>query len=236
MVTYSDKDYKETKLIKQGKRRMNPDFADFVDWINKAFNVSVINIFYDIMDTKDKTPCLSIILEYERDELKFRHGYLGNYDNIKRQVVTKKFKELLNQETKEMSFFDKLLRRLTISKYNLDNLFIIFTSFEPLAKAEANCLIPESKVTALRRELALNDLWQIYREYSGTTFFFYLEEHVNKYAKNGVKEKLSKKYFDLLKQYDEFGYFKEDTFSIMLDSKENFDENYKSNWFYYSRR
>lgn len=39
--------------------------------------------------------------------------------------------------------------------------------------------------------------------------------------------------FDILKQYDIFKYFERRTFKISLDSKENFDKNYQSNWYYY---
>ena len=40
-------------------------------------------------------------------------------------------------------------------------------------------------------------------------------------------------YFELLKEYDEFEYFKQDSFLIYLDSKENFDNNYEGDWHYY---
>ena len=43
----------------------------------------------------------------------------------------------------------------------------------------------------------------------------------------------TKAYFKLLEPYDEFSYFKQDQFKIGLDSKENFDQNYQSNWQYY---
>lgn len=235
MIMPSDKDYKETKHIKKGNQKINPDFAGLADWINITFNVSVINIFYDTIYNKEKRPRLSIIFEYHKDELQFRDGQSGNFDNEKQKVITDKFRELVNGKTKKPSLFDKLLSRASDLKYNSDNLLVIFTSFEPIAKDEANSTIPESEVTKLKTELELNDLWKIYRQFSGTTFFFYTDKQVDEYSKNGIKENLSKKYLTLLKNYDEFKYFKEDTFSIMLDSKENFDNNYESNWFYYSR-
>jgi hypothetical protein len=34
MIVPSDIDYKETKLIKQGKRSLNKDFKELADWIN----------------------------------------------------------------------------------------------------------------------------------------------------------------------------------------------------------
>jgi hypothetical protein len=52
-------------------------------------------------------------------------------------------------------------------------------------------------------------------------------------SNNGMKKFLAEKYFEILKPYDEFNYFKKETFSVNLDSKENFDNNYESNWYYY---
>ena len=235
MTMSSDKDYKETKLIKQGKQKIEPDFVGLADWINNTYKVIVINIFYDTIQGIKNRPRLSIIFEYHQDELKFRDGAVGNFDAGKQKIIARKFRVLVNGENNRTSFFQKLFRKATNLKYDIDNLLVVFTSFEPMAKEEANSSIPESEVEILRNEIGLKNLWVIYRHYSFATFFFHTDKQVDEYSKNGIIESLAKKYFSLLKKYDEFGYFKEDTYSIMLDSKENFDEKFKSNWFYYSR-
>lgn len=48
-----------------------------------------------------------------------------------------------------------------------------------------------------------------------------------------MQQTLSRAYFELLKPYDEFDYFDEETFATYLGSKENFDTNYDSNWYFY---
>lgn len=63
IINPSDKDFKETKLIKRGKRKMNSDFLLLAEWINATFNVFVINIFYDTIDKTDYRPRLTIIFE-----------------------------------------------------------------------------------------------------------------------------------------------------------------------------
>lgn len=40
-------------------------------------------------------------------------------------------------------------------------------------------------------------------------------------------------YLDLLNRYDEFGFFTKENFHVEIDSKENFDNNFNSNWYYY---
>jgi len=235
MINPSDKDYIETRLIKQGKRKMNSDFLLLAEWINSTFNVLVINIFYDTIDKTDNRPRLTIIFEYQKDELKFRNGYIGNFDKKKQKIIADKFRELVNKEIRLKSLIAKLFKNSSYLKYDTDNLFVVFASFEPIAKDEANSKIPENEIQKLKIKLGLSDLWEIYRQYSSTTFFFNTESQIEEYSKNGTKEELSKNYFNLLNKYDEFGYFNNETFSILLDSKENFGKKYGSSWFYYSR-
>jgi hypothetical protein len=235
MIMPSDKDYKETKLIKQGKRKLNPDFVGLADWINEKFNVGVINIFYDTIDNKEKRPRLSIIFEYQNDELKFRDGNFGNYDEKKQKIIADKFKEIVNQENKINSIWTKLFHVTSDLKYNTDNLFVVFTSFEPISKDEVNSRIPKVEIERLKKALNCSDLWEIYRQFSKTTFFFHTDKQIQDYSNIGKKEEFSEIYFNLLKKYDEFGYFDLESFSVEFDSKENFDKNYESNWFYYSR-
>jgi len=235
MIVPSDKDYKETKLIKQGKRKLNPDFVGLADWINEKFNVVVINIFYDTIENKEKRPRLSIIFEYQNDELKFREGNFGNYDKKKQKIIANKFKEIVNLENKIKSILTKLFHVTSDLKYNTDNIFVVFTSFEPIAKDEANSSIPKAEIERLKKKLNCSDLWEIYRQYFKTTFFFHTDKQIQYYSNKGKKEEFSEIYFILLKKYDEFGYFDLESFSVEFDSKENFDKNYESNWFYYSR-
>ncbi|WP_291134942.1 hypothetical protein [Flavobacterium sp. UBA7663] len=217
MITSSDKDYIETKSIKQNKTNMKSEFVGLAHWINSKFDVSVLNVFYDFINDKNKTPRLSIILEYKEDELKFRDDLHGNFDSEKQRLVAQKFKEIKRNE------------------YDAENVFVIFTSFEPIAKDEANSKIPSFEIEAMKNEIGLNDIWKIHRQFSWTTFLFFTNKQVDENSKNGNREIFSKAYFNLLTKYDEFNYFKENTFSILLDSKENFDNNYSSNWFYYDR-
>lgn len=51
-------------------------------------------------------------------------------------------------------------------KYDTKDIFVSFSSFEPIAKEEANNRIPEEKIQELKDKLN-NDLWKISR------FFFF---------------------------------------------------------------
>ncbi|MDD3479730.1 MAG: hypothetical protein PHI42_05035 [Paludibacteraceae bacterium] len=234
MIMYTDKDYKETKLIKQGKNSMNTDFIELADWINNTYDSKVINIYYDTIQGKIDRPRLTIIFEFQKDELKFRDGFFGNFDSEKQKIIADKFDRFVNKRFTDSRTMIKRLFGKSHKKYNTKDLFVAFGSFEPIAKDEANSIIPESVITDFKDKLAINDLWTIYRKFSGTTFFFYTDNQIEQYIQNGINDILTEKYFNLLKDYDEFNYFERDSFMIYFDSKENFDKNFKSNWFYYS--
>ena len=58
---------------------------------------------------------------------------------------------------------------------------------------------------------------------------------MRKWAGDGCRDTYADLYFALLQQRDEFGYLRRSRFAVEFDSKENFDSNYASNWFYYDR-
>jgi hypothetical protein len=96
MIMPSDKEYKMTKQIMLGQRKMNPDFVELARWIDKAYEVKTINIIYDtFIAAKRKQSRLQICFEFERESLKFRDGSLGNFHADKQAAIAKKFEEIL---------------------------------------------------------------------------------------------------------------------------------------------
>ena len=122
-------------------------------------------------------------------------------------------------------------------KHKAENIWIVIRSFERSAKEETRWAISKSEVEALQSELNIEELWKIYPEKNyNATFFLFTNKQVQDFLENGMKEYFIKKYFEIIKRHDEFGYFQKDDFSIELESKENFETNYENNWFKYDRR
>ncbi|RKD86393.1 hypothetical protein [Mangrovibacterium diazotrophicum] len=215
MIVSSDKEYIESKLIRQGKSSIKKEFIQFANWMVLTYSISPLNVTYEIIEVT-KRPRVMIILEREKEKNAF---YRDMYflDSEKEKTIVNWLKTNLG------------------SKLDLDNLFIVIKDFESIAKDEANNLIPEYRIEELIKNLDINDLWKIFRLWYDTTFFFYTDKQIEEYSKKGIEKYLADCYFDLLKEYDEFDYIKREDFKIKLDSKENFDNNYQSNWFYYTR-
>ena len=233
MVTCWDKEYKDTKLIMQGKASMRPEFKPLAEWIDRTYDVKTINIIYDTIEPHD-SPRLQICFELEKDKKKFDGPGLFTFDERKQKSVGIKFNEILKKEgLLEKPRVLNLFSKKQESIYKTKGIFVIFDAFEQLAKEDANESIPKTELEELIRQTQDENLWHILNAFGMVVFFLYTDDQVKQYNNGSKKEIWARMYFQLLKQYDEFDYFNEADFSISLDSKENFDKNYQSNWYYY---
>jgi len=226
----SDKDYKETKQIMLGRKSLKPEFKPLAQWIDRTYGVKTINIYYDTID-KGTRPRLEICFEHPREKAIFKGPNGINFDSEKQKEIANKFRETLKEKgfIQENGFF-RLFKKSSTPKYRTKNIWVIYGDFESIARIEANESVPEDKVKELKKKIHNPDLWEISRAFSSTTFFLHTDEQVKIYENSKTHNEWTDKYFELLNRYDEFGYFKREYFSINLDSKENFDNNYESNW------
>lgn len=234
MILPSDKSYTKAKKIVQGLSPVNHEFMELAEWIEEEFKVVVVNLILDAIENIDhgKTPRLEVIVKYTADYNTFRDP--RGYDQVKQRAIAEKFYALYPEKVSKRKGLLFQIINTTISKRQ-NELFVCFSAFENVAKAEANYAIPESKVEELRKSLSDPNLWYIFRQFDGATFFLYAEVQVEEYEQLGKRIEFSDAYYALLKEYDEFDFFKRETFTVYLDSKENFDKNFEGNWYYYSK-
>ncbi|WP_276133970.1 hypothetical protein [Polluticoccus soli] len=236
MVFPTDKDYLETKQIMLGKQTMRTEFVDLAKWIKNMYQVNPINIYYDTMD-HNKRPRLEIIFEFEEEANRFNvngNQFNFNFDPEKQKMIAKKFVETQRKHkrfTKQSLF--KLWSRKETFPYNTEDIFIYFSAFEPIAIQEAFSKVKQKEVTELQQQLNNPNIWTIVSSFSSAFFFVFTDDQVKKYKDSLEQKDWSKKYFQLLQPYNEFGYLKPDTFNVFIDSKENFDTNFEGNWYYY---
>lgn len=218
MIMPSDKTYQRTKEIMQGKAEMNPDFRALADFVDRKFKVKVVNMIYGFMDSK-KRPYLNICFEFEQEEIVFRKNKedcFSSFDKRKQEIIVQEFTKIADRK-----------------KYRTKDMWIYFSAFKPIAQIEAMQNITREQKDQFIKQLNNKDIWTINNAFSTETFFVYTEKQRLYYENSPIPKEWARKYYEVIKQYDEFDYFDRDTFSIRLDSKENFDTNYQSNWWYY---
>lgn len=219
MIIPSDDDYLRTKALKKGNKNLRSPFIEIADWISNNYCVNVLNVEYDIV-TPNNSPRLHVIVEEQKEKSIFHENHT--------KFDTKKQKRILGE-------FTSIIQNQGISDFNTNGLFFVFSSFEEVARIEANNNIPDSKIKKLKKLMKTKNIWEISRCFDSVTFFFYTDQQLanseNKYLRIECKEM----YLDLIKPYDEFGYITQKNFPVYFDSKQNLDEKYGGNWFYYYR-
>ena len=215
MITPTDKDYIETKLVLNKQRILSQEYTNLKNWISKKYNQRVINI---ILDKIPNRPRLNIVLEEYKSKREFMDS-LGNFDIQKQKSISLKFKEQIGHKT----------------KLNSENLLVIFTAFNPIARAEANKKVSTEFLKYIQGKYFDSRIWLFSKFGSGVTLFFYHEEDVNENRNSQELKLLTQEYFTEIKKYDEFDLITTEDFKINIDSKENIDKNYNSNLYNYYR-
>lgn len=217
LITSSDKEFAATKRIKQGSDCLASPFDALAAWIATKWEVNVLNVIYDSRDDF-RAPRLQVILEHQHDAEKFRSADF-NFDANKQASIAKQFIELINGEEP--------------LQYDVDGLFVVFSAFAPIAKEEADSKLTDKQIESLQNRIGNPDLWCISRCFGHITFMFYTDEQAAKHEADGRRTAYARRYFAILKPMDEFDYLSVDDFAVQFDSKQNFDDNYQSNWYYY---
>lgn len=221
MITHRDKDYLEAKLVKQGRKQLTYPIKDLAEWVCERYKVPVINIHYDILKF-DNRPRLNIALEHEEDKFKFKDHW-SNYLCDRQAAIAGQWRTLVYESSRETRDGETLYTKDT--RYSTDNVLVVFSGFDRCAKSEANSAIPKEAIEKLQQKInsSGDTLWLIDRFDCGVTYFFYTETQAAHFKKEQHQQRLAAAYYELLKPYDEFGYFKKETFRVHVDSKEKLD-------------
>ena len=236
MVTSTDIEYENAKLIKQGKENIDLKFKNLADWISKKYQVKVLNINDKLMDNQDKIR-VGIAVETYTDYLKFKEDdeRWSNYDSTIQDEIAEKYIELNTDILKIQSDIKLLGMFAKQENPKIKDIFVATSAFEPIAKEEANSKIPDQRIKELISDIKSSEIWTIARCFGKSTLFVFTDKQKSDFKTSDICKDIENSYFVLLKEYEEFNYWKREDFVLEIDSKQNFDDNYKSSWFYYDR-
>jgi hypothetical protein len=219
MITSLDPEYKDTLEIKRGEKILPEISQRLINWINKEFEVQAINVYYDKIIPDDR-PRIQVIFENSEDNTKFRENGIGNYLSEKQKSISGKYVELVN----ELGLKDS---------HRTDNVFVCYSEFASIYRSNIYNSVPKDQLHELFEKCKNQHVWQIQVYGSGLIVFFYTNDEKNSRDNDKMIENLQIEYFSLLKPFDEFGYLNKTW--VKKESKEDFDNIYEGNWFYWSR-
>ena len=238
MYFSTDKLYKLSKEALRGKKQ-EIVFEELINWTKEQLDLKVI---YIDLETKNKEskPRLHLILETQKDyeKILIETGY-----NPKIQKkISEKFNELLKIEQQkvenetEESFVEKLFLKIGLknnTKQKFENIWVCYSVFLTVYATEISTETTKEKINELIKKYKKNNIWEIHLSSFYITIFLEKENQIEESRKEPIFEKLKDDYFEIVKEKDEFGLFKKEFLNLNFDSKENFDKNYESSWFYY---
>lgn len=216
-----DEDYRQTTRMKKGAAAMPPMLGQLAEWIAGYFAVPVpLNIIYD-RNEPIHGPRLQVIFEREHDADGFRVNGAINYDPVKQAAVKAQYLRLLPDGA--------------LDAVDAEKLFVIFDSFEPAARREANGRMTVEHIRAVERLLESSSIWKIRPGFGTAVVFFHTEAQRRMAEGTEFRQRCRDVYMAFLLPFDEFGYFKETPIDLIFDSRENFDKAYQGSWFAYDR-
>jgi hypothetical protein len=136
MIAPTDDDYRDAKRVKTHGAPLPPPFKELAEWIAARYDVHVLNIILDTIEP-DNRPRLNVILEWAGEERKFMEDSFPNFDGAKQREIRDKFASLSGDP-------------VTI-KINMARLLVVFSSFEPVARTEANWRVTDHEIEQLKK-------------------------------------------------------------------------------------
>lgn len=222
MISCSDKEFKDTYKILSGKKKLSLDQKEIISWINENYKINLINIVFDsIKSRKTKEPRIQLITKLDSEkEILINHEYKnGIYDAWDSEELKRILDYILQNYSNLLSG-------------DLKKTFIIVSSFEhayfEYIISKAGNIIS----TKLSKILSNENIWKIKTDFSRITLFYYMNNQIPP-NKSEIESFVKEKIFDELKNFDIFDLITKDKIQVIFDSKENFDNKYQSNWYYY---
>jgi hypothetical protein len=230
---HGDETYQAALAAKRGQTQLPVGLAPFADGVERRYGVRPLWIATDTIarpgSRNEVRPRLDIVFERTTQFGRFLDGSF-NFDVKKQAALAKDFAESVDTRTRTGMF--KAGGRQEV----VGDLFVCFSDFESAALQDVHTAVPESEIDRIARNAGFGEsYWQMSRLWGLPVIFLQTDADVERFTTGPIVAALSSAYCDLAEQYDEFGLLDRETTVVALDSKENFDANYASSWFYYWR-
>jgi putative heme iron utilization protein len=229
MYFSSDKLYKLSKEALRG-RKQEEVYERLIHWVNLRYKINAIYVDFNI-ESNGKQSKLHLILKDQSDYQKMLDN--SGYNSIIQDEIAGKFREILREEDSDIDtkiIAEKVFKFFRKPKTNI---WVCYSNFINVYSAEISTELTKNEIKTLVEKYKVGNIWEIHTNGFYITVFFEKESHIEENKENLFFENLKREYFEIVKQKDEFGFFKKDKIILLFDSKENFDKNFESNWYYY---
>ncbi|MBQ8777650.1 MAG: hypothetical protein IJZ71_09220 [Treponema sp.] len=204
---------KSEKEISLNKEISNKDYYEIKEYISKTYNLDIHEISFTLLENSYK----NLI----RFEIKLENDCPNINIHFDKKIE------------------DEIISYITEKEFELQNkykakFFVYFSSFEQDELERIYAKLPEN-LNFLLKIINNQNIWIIKNVFSTrVVVFFYSNNQIQNIKEKERIERIVIEYiYSSLKKFDSNNKLKKDEINIEFDTKENFDTNYESNWYYY---
>jgi len=220
MVTLTDKSQFQAGAIKQGKHKLATVHQEIMDWITKQFGVRALDFYCETRVTSKGSPqqLIHVILETAEEVKQMQPNRAGNI------LIAEQFLKYFKSADSDNPIQDQDPLKRNILSFETNPFPEIVVTYRPFKEV----------TTEIRQEMlddedrailkTFESVWTI----SMSVVFYYTDAQIKENLANGTSAKINEALEQAAKKY-------EFTFGspCRFDSKESFDRDYESNWYYY---
>jgi len=220
MYTLTDKSQFQALAIQQGKVKLAKEHQEIMDWITIQFGVRALDFFCETREASKGSQLVHVILETLDD---VKRMYAHHADNA---AIAERFLNYFKSAHSPDTIADPL--KSTDLSFETNPFPEIIITYGPLKELEKKILeeMLEEMLEDEKRAIlkTFESVWKI----SNTVVFYYTDAQVKENLMNGTSTKINVELEQADKKYEfDPGY------PYRFDSKESFDRDYESNWYYY---
>jgi hypothetical protein len=223
MYNPTDKSYLQACAIKRGGYQLDSEAQEIVDWISNRYQVKALDFTLEkvLTSMNYKLQRIGIILEREEE-----------CDRMEKQDRTEIVNQFLNYFRQQHSKKDKL--KIEFFRTEDDTYPEIVFGFHALETIETQVAYEKATEEIRDLEKQFPDVWSFSQNWHYWTIFYYTDQQWKDNETNGTTQKIKDSILGILKKYDTFGLIDEKALKyVIFDSKQNLDENYSGNIYYY---
>ena len=220
MISVDNPTYQETLDLLTGRKHLSPMYAELKNWLMSEFLITAYNFEFREMNWA-QAPAryrLMLLLSSRADYDSMFDGY--NYAPEKQAAISEKLSELASKyQMPELNIYQ--------------NVFVAYCDFSQEIRADYNNRAYNQLKDKLKEKYRRDSVWDIFALFSSLTVFYHSDADVRLNQDKGVSKQIKDEYYDTLHRIDEFHVFTYESFDVTFDSKENLDQHYEGNLYYY---
>ena len=238
--------YHQTIDVLRGRKELSPLFKELKEFIQSKYGATAYNFSF-MKTTNRNLPevrfSLEVVLAETDDYNKILSASNDNEYVFGENIPKEETEHILAAYKNITSGYDKSTQKkiaemfFELAKNNLgkikssEEIWVWYTDFSHRMKSEINSKIAKIASKSIIQKYAAYRIWSVLKSSSSSVVFFLSEEDLKNSA--DIRAEMEDYYFGLLKQHDEFNVFNRTDFRLEFDSKQNLDENYEGNLYYY---